>query len=244
MNWVIFLGMALLALVIVAAIDKQRTSERETSPYTRKPALFSPAERSFLGVLDQALGDDYRVFGKVRVADIIETKKGLENKVRQAAFNRINAKHFDFVLCNKDDLSVVGAIELDDKSHQQRKRKERDAFLVGLCEAASLPLMQMKAKRGYSVAELRTRVLGEIGLKMEPFFGENRAAENFIKGEPVFAGDEEVTPALQESAEPEMPECPKCGAPMVRRKAKTGRNVGEYFWGCSTFPKCRAISKN
>lgn len=39
-----------------------------TYPYERQPSLFTPAERSFLGVLRQALGSDYHVFGKVRLA--------------------------------------------------------------------------------------------------------------------------------------------------------------------------------
>ena len=37
------------------------------------------------------------------------------------------------------------------------------------------------------------------------------------------------------------PDCPKCGAPMVLRKAKKGANKGNYFWGCSEFsayPRC------
>lgn len=37
--------------------------------YAPAKTLFTPAERSFLGVLDEAVGNDYRVFGKVRVAD-------------------------------------------------------------------------------------------------------------------------------------------------------------------------------
>jgi hypothetical protein len=36
-------------------------------------------------------------------------------------------------------------------------------------------------------------------------------------------------------------ECPKCGSPMVLREAKKGKNIGKKFWGCSKFPKCRAI---
>ena len=32
--------------------------------------------------------------------------------------------------------------------------------------------------------------------------------------------------------------CSKCGAEMVLRKATKGKNVGDEFWGCSTFPKC------
>jgi restriction system protein len=35
--------------------------------------------------------------------------------------------------------------------------------------------------------------------------------------------------------------CPDCGAPMVVRVAKKGTHANEPFWGCSTFPKCKAI---
>lgn len=35
--------------------------------------------------------------------------------------------------------------------------------------------------------------------------------------------------------------CPKCGSAMVLRVSKKGQNTGNKFWGCSQFPKCRAI---
>ncbi|QSA99352.1 NERD domain-containing protein [Methylococcus sp. EFPC2] len=35
--------------------------------------------------------------------------------------------------------------------------------------------------------------------------------------------------------------CPRCGSPMVLREVKKGANAGNSFWGCSQFPKCRAI---
>jgi restriction system protein len=34
-------------------------------------------------------------------------------------------------------------------------------------------------------------------------------------------------------------DCPKCGSVMVLREAKRGANVGQKFWGCPNFPKCR-----
>ena len=37
------------------------------------------------------------------------------------------------------------------------------------------------------------------------------------------------------------PVCPKCGVPMLQRRAKRGNNVGEAFWGCAHYPKCREI---
>ncbi|GAB6386826.1 restriction endonuclease [Stutzerimonas marianensis] len=33
--------------------------------------------------------------------------------------------------------------------------------------------------------------------------------------------------------------CPTCQAPMVQRVAKRGSNVGNSFWGCSQYPKCK-----
>jgi len=35
--------------------------------------------------------------------------------------------------------------------------------------------------------------------------------------------------------------CPKCGQPMVLRTVRSGANQGNEFWGCSGFPKCRAV---
>lgn len=33
--------------------------------------------------------------------------------------------------------------------------------------------------------------------------------------------------------------CPLCGSEMILRTAKKGANVGEKFWGCAKFPKCK-----
>ena len=35
--------------------------------------------------------------------------------------------------------------------------------------------------------------------------------------------------------------CPRCGNPLVLRTAKKGNNVGNQFYGCSTYPKCTYI---
>jgi len=38
-----------------------------------------------------------------------------------------------------------------------------------------------------------------------------------------------------------VPSCPKCGAEMKRRTAKSGANKGNQFWGGSNYPQCRSI---
>lgn len=39
------------------------------------------------------------------------------------------------------------------------------------------------------------------------------------------------------------PECPRCKKAMVKRSAKKGKNIGNEFWGCSDFPKCKGVIK-
>ena len=36
------------------------------------------------------------------------------------------------------------------------------------------------------------------------------------------------------------PGCPQCGSPMCRRTAHKGPQAGKEFWGCSTYPACKA----
>jgi len=43
---------------------------------------------------------------------------------------------------------------------------------------------------------------------------------------------------MAESEQPP-PRCPECGAEMVLRTARRGKNAGNQFWGCPKYPKCR-----
>lgn len=35
------------------------------------------------------------------------------------------------------------------------------------------------------------------------------------------------------------PKCPSCGALMALRTAKSGKNTGSQFWGCTSYPSCK-----
>lgn len=37
------------------------------------------------------------------------------------------------------------------------------------------------------------------------------------------------------------PTCPRCGVKMVRRVARSGNTPGSEFWGCPTYPRCKAV---
>ncbi|NMG30584.1 DUF2726 domain-containing protein [Aromatoleum evansii] len=222
-----------------------------------RATFVSPAERSFIGVLDQAIGSQYRVFGKVRVADVLSVSRDTDPAKRRSAFNRISAKHFDFIVCAPDDLQVLCAIELNDTSHAQARRRERDDFVAEACKQAQLPLLMLPAKHAYSIDEVRHLVLTTLGVPILPPRTSPRPietpAQDVVTAEPVQAspapqiGPEpmaSVAPQVSEHPEAEavaVPACPKCGEPMVKRTGKTGTYAGKAFWGCTRFPACRGM---
>jgi very-short-patch-repair endonuclease len=192
-------------------------------PYQKEPTLFTPAERSFLGVLEQAIGDQFRIMGKVRLADIIRVRPGLSASARQTAFNKISAKHVDFAAFDPDTLAIQFAVELDDQSHSKQSRKDRDAFLDGALAAASVPLIRFPARKTYTMQEVEDTLLSHL---------EINNSESITQQVEITPSDESDNQTLI---------CPLCGGDMVRRKASRGKNAGNEFWGCSNYPKCRQV---
>ena len=39
-----------------------------------------------------------------------------------------------------------------------------------------------------------------------------------------------------------IPKCPQCGTLMALRTAKTGKNAGSQFWGCTKYPDCKGTT--
>ena len=216
-NLIILVVIAFILLIVFKLkIKPQLVRENFDHSYERLDVLFTPAERSFFGVLNQAISDEVLIFGKVRVADVITPKKGGVKGAWQSAFNKISAKHFDFVLCNKSDLSFVCAIELDDKSHNSAKQRSRDAFLESACKSADFPLIRFPAKSAYSVNDIQE----SLGIYSPEF-------------------KQKTISAVESEAEISHKLCPKCSSEMYIKISKKGKSIGSEFWACSAFPKCR-----
>jgi hypothetical protein len=129
-------------------------------PFRRKDYLLTQAERAFFVTLQQAVGQQFLIFAKVRALDLIWMPKGTES--RQAHQNRVQAKHVDFVLCSRDVVRPLVVIELDDSSHESDDRRARDVLLDNVFRAAGLPLVRFACRASYRVEEIRARIASEI----------------------------------------------------------------------------------
>lgn len=114
--------------------------------YRARRHLLSPTELGFARALRQALPPEIHVCAKVRLADVIQAPSG---KNWRTATNRIQSKHLDFVLMDGSSARILAAIELDDRSHQQETRKERDDFVQKALASAAVPLLRVRAAQNY-----------------------------------------------------------------------------------------------
>ena len=158
-----------VVMAILAAVKARASSPSARADiYFLRKSLFTPAERSFLGVLDASLPPGVRVYGKVRLEDIIGVKKGLGRSEYQAAKNRINRKHVDFLLVRTSDLAPVAGLELDDASHEEEERQQRDSFVDAAFASAGLPLLHVAAQKSYNSNELKTKLSELVAPRIQP----------------------------------------------------------------------------
>ncbi len=182
MEWLVLLG---FIIVILFFAWNLRGPPESHFPYEPQEVIFSSAERSFFGVLVQAVGEDAVVLGKVRIADVMKPRKGLNRSDWQKAFNRISAKHFDYVVCTPDTLSVIAVVELDDRSHAKKKRMERDQFVESACSAAGITLHRVKARAAYNVVSLKELIFPPVPAVESEFvpLGDTMGARGGVQSE-------------------------------------------------------------
>lgn len=142
-------------MLIVLALIASRL--RQKIKYRTVP-LFTPAEKRFLLALDVAARGKYRVFGKVRIADVLRPAKGLTKKQARRLFWQTSAKHFDFVVCDQRYLNPVCVVELNDSSHNRKDRRRRDDFVDEACKSAGLPILWVQIQKTYDVEKLREQL--------------------------------------------------------------------------------------
>ena len=133
--WIIVLAVIVLAIELYRAKKPQQGNtpiETDTpktdysQSYQRKYLLTKNEYREYMTLRKIAAEKDLIICPKVRLLDIIEPRKG--EKDYKSLFFKVQAKHVDFVICDKD-LRIKAVLELDDNSHDQKDRQNRDAFV-------------------------------------------------------------------------------------------------------------------
>lgn len=160
---VVLVAIAIIVGLLNAKFGNRSTSQGALTVYELRKSIFSHAERSFAGVLDGALPEGVTWLAKVRLGDVFKTRKGLTASENATARNRIDRKHVDFLLVRSSDLAPLAGVELDDSSHEEADRKQRDAFVDDLFRSCALPILHVPAQAAYNEAELRAKIATALG---------------------------------------------------------------------------------
>lgn len=153
------LAIVLMMILIVVAVAAIKLSDQGLAfPFKRRTNLFSQVERTFLDLIEQAVGGRYRVVCRVRLTDIIALRQNTDKKIAKSAVLRATGKQLDFVLCDKTDMSPIVAIDLVHKQGKEGYKAQRDWFVSGALDAARIPHLRIKVKSGYTPQEIREAI--------------------------------------------------------------------------------------
>lgn len=152
----LLVGVLLLVLISFLLLRKKKRRPR----YQPRPYLFTKTEWAFAQPLQGAIGRDYLMMGKVRIADLlsVESHPMIERSEWMRAFSKISSKHIDFVLVCPRSGKVACCIELDDPSHDRADRIARDVFVNAAFKQAGVPLLRIPTRPKYDPTALRQAI--------------------------------------------------------------------------------------
>ena len=156
---------ALTAAIIIArardrhpsAVGEQTEKDKKVEPsitfhYRRKNLLMTPAENDFFDTINKAIENNFYVFPQIHLSAILDYKVKYQNW--EHARRYINQLSVDYVVCDKEYRKPILVIELDDWSHDNDKRKKRDANVEHILKEAKIQLLRFRNVGSLSEGEI------------------------------------------------------------------------------------------
>lgn len=146
---------ALLVITFVVGLIRQLRA-RQRHLYRLDAHLFTPEQRAFKAVLEQALGRDYEVFAKIRAADIMEVDRRLERRAREDAEARLDRQLIDYLVCDRASGAILCAVALTPAT--RLAWRPGTSSLERICALAELPCARILPSERDSVEAVEARV--------------------------------------------------------------------------------------
>lgn len=122
----------LIVIVVIVIINKV-----QAWPY-RAVAIMSPIEKKFYWQLKNIF-PNYHILAQVQLSQVIRPPRG-KNELKW--LNKIWHMSLDYVILD-DELELVAAIELDDRSHLLKRRREADMRKNKALKVAGVKLIRI-----------------------------------------------------------------------------------------------------
>ncbi len=148
----ILIGLGILAVIAltISILHKKRSQKskkienvnsdyipveeaHEPDKYVSKK-LMTNTEELFYNTLNEIVGADFIVQPQINLATVIK-------KESKAKYQNELYRNIDFGIFKKSNYELLLLIELNDQSHNDPKRKQRDIKVKNICSEANIPLI-------------------------------------------------------------------------------------------------------
>lgn len=133
-------------LIFFGIIKEEKDLLKEKNIYKKKN-IMTDYEYKFYLILKELEKYNYKVIPQVNLATIVE---------------KVNNKKYYFVIFNEDLTDVLLLIEVNDATHNTKKRKSRDIKVKSICANAGLNLITFYTKYANEKSYVLNRVLRSI----------------------------------------------------------------------------------
>lgn len=158
--WIIGL-LFLVALVVILFFILPPAKEKDGYSYLVREYVMSKSEQACFNTFKEVVGEKYYIFPQMHLPTFLDHKIVGQNWF--GAFRHIDEKSVDFILCDKQTFLPVLAVELDEKSHEQPVRQERDREVERILDVAKMPLLRIRNEDIHDKRELLKKIEGKIG---------------------------------------------------------------------------------
>lgn len=139
---IIFVAIIVMgAIKILIKVMIRKSKDKEIWPYYAKKIMTKPEMILYFRLLNAL--PEYIVLAQVQLSQVLGVDPNADNN---PWYNKISRMSLDFVVCRKEDASIVAAIELDDKSHEWESRIRADKKKDKALTSAGVKIIRWKVK--------------------------------------------------------------------------------------------------
>lgn len=132
------------------------TTTTDTTQYEKKE-LLTEYEKYFYNIISSNFGNDYVIMPQVNLASVVNKIKDFPKQYQNELYRNI-----DFGIFTKVTLSPLLLIEINDKTHEQKERQERDKKIKEICDKANIKLITFYSKYDNKPNYVINRIKNEL----------------------------------------------------------------------------------
>ena len=126
------------------------TTDNSNYLYDVRKTLISKSEQSFFNAIRSSVPDGYCVFPQINLASFID-------RTDDARFHNELFRNVDFLVTDAE-YAPKFIIEINDQTHLNNERKERDEKVQKICEEAGIPILKLWTTYGVNPEYIKGRI--------------------------------------------------------------------------------------